>query len=151
MMCSYNAQLNHTGFPAQNLGNVRDSILPLQMSEEFVVTTPQPVYVLPRDHKFHGGEFYSQNGAWGVFSSESQAWCLANISQAITMAGRACFLFDACKRFGPHTAPFMIHLSALKSITQTSGSGTTGRASARTTRARSTVRTDIPAHTIHCV
>jgi hypothetical protein len=50
------------GFPAQNLGTVRDSIYPLQMSEEFVVTTPQPVYVLPRDHKFHGGEFYSQNG-----------------------------------------------------------------------------------------
>lgn len=52
----------HTGYPAKDLGTVHDSIYPLQMSEELVVTTPQPVYVLPRDHKFHGGEFYSQNG-----------------------------------------------------------------------------------------
>jgi len=51
----------HTGFPAKGLGSCRDSIYPLQMSEELVVTTPQPVYVLPRDHKFHSGEFYSQN------------------------------------------------------------------------------------------
>lgn len=52
----------HTGFPAKGLGNCRDAIYPLQMSEELIVTTPQPVYVLPRDHKFHSGEFYSQNG-----------------------------------------------------------------------------------------
>jgi hypothetical protein len=53
-----------SGYPAMNLGTPRDSILPLQMSEELVVTTPQPVYVLPRDHKFHSGEFYATNDYW---------------------------------------------------------------------------------------
>ena len=66
-----------TGFPAPNLGKVRDSIYPLQMREDFVVMTPQPVYVLPRDHKFHGGEFYSQNGAWRCVFAEAVKWLAA--------------------------------------------------------------------------
>jgi predicted secreted hydrolase len=53
-----------TGFPAPGLGSVRESIVPLQMSEELIVTTPQPVYVLPRDHKFHAGQFYAANHFW---------------------------------------------------------------------------------------
>ena len=53
-----------SGFPAKNLGSVRDSLLPLQFSDELVVTTPQPVYVLPRDHKFHSGQFYATNHFW---------------------------------------------------------------------------------------
>lgn len=53
-----------TGFPAINLGSVRDSLLPLQLSDELVVTTPQPVYVLPRDHKLHAGQFYAANHFW---------------------------------------------------------------------------------------
>jgi hypothetical protein len=50
-----------TGFPATNLGSVRDSLRPLALSDELVVTTPQPVYVLPRDHNFHSGQFYAAN------------------------------------------------------------------------------------------
>lgn len=53
-----------TGFPAPGLGSVREAILPLQMSEEPIVTTAQPVYVLPRDHKFHAGQFYATNHFW---------------------------------------------------------------------------------------
>ena len=39
-----------SGFPAPALGSVRDSLAPLAMSSELVVTKPQPVSVLPRDH-----------------------------------------------------------------------------------------------------
>jgi len=58
------ATIEGSGFPAANLGSVRDSLLPLQFSDELVVTTPQPVYVLPRDHKFHAGQFYAANHFW---------------------------------------------------------------------------------------
>jgi predicted secreted hydrolase len=53
-----------SGFPALNLGSVRDSLTPLAMSSELVVTSQQPVYVLPRDHKFHSGQFYACNDLW---------------------------------------------------------------------------------------
>jgi predicted secreted hydrolase len=53
-----------SGFPARNLGSSRESLLPMAMSTELVVTTPQPVYVLPRDHKFHSGQFYANNQYW---------------------------------------------------------------------------------------
>ena len=53
-----------SGFPASNLGSVRESLTPLAMSSELVVTTQQPVYVLPRDHKFHAGGFYACNEFW---------------------------------------------------------------------------------------
>jgi predicted secreted hydrolase len=55
---------NKSGFPAANLGSVRDSLEKLSLSDELVCTTQQPVYVLPRDHKFHGGQFYATNHFW---------------------------------------------------------------------------------------
>ncbi|MCY3006759.1 MAG: hypothetical protein NTV29_12405 [Planctomycetota bacterium] len=53
-----------TGFPAKNLPPVRETIKPLQLSDELVCTTPQAVYLLPRDHKFHAGGFYACNEFW---------------------------------------------------------------------------------------
>jgi len=53
-----------SGFPAANLGSVRDSLEKLSLSDELICTTQQPVYVLPRDHKFHGGQFYATNHFW---------------------------------------------------------------------------------------
>ena len=53
-----------TGFPAPGLETVRESLIPLQMSDELVCTTPQPVFVFPRDHKFHAGAFYATNHYW---------------------------------------------------------------------------------------
>ena len=59
-----NGTYRPSGFPAPGLGTVRDSLIPLQMSNELVCTTPQPVFVLPRDHKFHAGQFYATNHFW---------------------------------------------------------------------------------------
>jgi len=53
-----------SGFPAANLGSVRASLEKLSMSDELICTTQQPVYVLPRDHKFHSGQFYATNHFW---------------------------------------------------------------------------------------
>lgn len=61
---SNKSTIEGSGFPATNMGSVRDALLPLQFSDELVVTTPQPVYVLPRDHKFHAGQFYAANHFW---------------------------------------------------------------------------------------
>ena len=58
------ADIKATGFPAPNLPGVREALAPLQMSSEFVCTVPQPVYALPRDHKFHAGGFYATNHFW---------------------------------------------------------------------------------------
>ena len=43
---------------------MRESFLPLQFSNQLVVTTPQPVYVLLWDHKLHSGQFYAANHFW---------------------------------------------------------------------------------------
>ncbi len=48
-------------YPLPGSPGVRSSIHDLAMSSELIVTTPQPVYVLPRDHKLHGGHFYAAN------------------------------------------------------------------------------------------
>jgi hypothetical protein len=53
-----------SGFPKAQMGSVREALLPLQMSSELICTTPQPVFVLPRDHKFHGGRFYAMTHFW---------------------------------------------------------------------------------------
>ena len=50
-----------SGFPAKNLPPVLETLKPLQFSSELVCTTAQPVYLLPRDHKFHAGGFYACN------------------------------------------------------------------------------------------
>jgi len=61
--CPDNA-IKPSGFPAKNLPTVRETIKPIQFSDELVCTTPQPVYLLPRDHKFHAGGFYACNEFW---------------------------------------------------------------------------------------
>jgi predicted secreted hydrolase len=53
-----------SGFPAKNLPPVLETLKPLQFSSELVCTTAQPVYLLPRDHKFHAGGFYACNEFW---------------------------------------------------------------------------------------
>jgi hypothetical protein len=58
------ADIPATGFPTPNLPGVREALEPVQMSSEFVCTEPQPVYALPRDHKFHAGGFYATNHFW---------------------------------------------------------------------------------------
>jgi hypothetical protein len=50
--------------PAKDLGPSGDALLPLATSSERVVTTPQPVYMLPRDHTFHASQFYANNQFW---------------------------------------------------------------------------------------